>query len=236
MSFLHGALAALLELDRDVLASFNGSESLFADGLALVLTSAWTWLPLYASLLYLVVKNNEARQVALVAGCVALCLAISDGVADFLAKPLVARPRPLLDPVFGSMVQTVEGFEASGPYGFFSAHASNTFSVALFFSLLVRDRAFGTAMVLWSLLNCWTRLYLGAHYPSDILAGLAWGAVAGGVSYAVWIRAYLGISSGFNYISSRYTSTGYNRSDLDMVLLVLVLTLLYAIIRALVCA
>lgn len=227
-------MQTLIEIDRNILAFFNGSDSLFLDNLAVVLTSGLTWIPLYLSLLYVVIKNNDTmKQIMLVIGCVALCIVISDGVTDFIVKPLVARFRPSHDPLIKYSVDIVNGLRDT-KYGFFSAHAANTFCLAVFFSLLIRDRTFITAMILWSLVNCWTRMYLGLHYPGDILVGLVWGAVVGFFVYFIYIKSYLRMYQDFNYISSQYTSTGYNRIDIDIILLVMVLTLLFAIIKSLI--
>ena len=226
-------MQTLFEIDREILAFFNGSGSLFVDNLAVVLTSGLTWIPLYVSLLYIVIRNNETmRQIMLVIGCVLLCVVMSDGVADFIVKPLVGRFRPSNEPLIKYAVEVVDGVRGT-QYGFFSAHASNTFCIAMFFSLLVRKKSFVAAMVLWSLVNCWTRMYLGLHYPSDIAAGLLWGGVVGAVVYFIYLKSYLRMYPDFNYVSSQYTSTGYNRIDIDAVLLVLTLTLLYAVMRAL---
>lgn len=224
----------LMELDKSVLAFFNGSESLFLDNLVLVLTSGLTWIPLYVSLLYVVIKNNETmKQIMLVIGCVLLCIFLLDGITDFIVKPLVARQRPTYDPLMKYSIDVVNDARATG-YSFFSAHAANTFGIALFFSLLIRNKTFVIAIISWSLVNCWTRLYLGVHYPSDILVGLLWGTLVGFIVYYIYLRAYLKMSPAFNYISSQYTSTGYNHADIDVVLLVLTLTFVYAVIRALI--
>lgn len=227
-------MQTLTDIDQSILAFFNGSDSLFVDNLAVILTSGLTWIPLYLSLLYVVIKNNETmKQIMLVIGCVILSIVLSDGVADFIAKPMVERLRPSNDPLIKYTVNVVEGIRGNS-YSFFSAHASNTFCIAMFFSLLVRNKVFVVTMVSWSLINCWTRMYLGLHYPSDILVGLIWGGVSGSLAYYIYIKSYLRIYKDFNYISSRYTSTGYNRFDADIVLLVLILTLLFAITKALI--
>ena len=227
-------MQTLTDIDRSILAFFNGSDSLFVDNLAVILTSGLTWIPLYLSLLYVVIKNNETmKQIMLVIGCVILSIVLSDGVADFIAKPMFERLRPSNDPLIKYTVNVVEGIRGNS-YSFFSAHASNTFCIAMFFSLLVRNKVFVVTMVSWSLINCWTRMYLGLHYPSDILVGLIWGGVSGSLAYYIYIKSYLRIYKDFNYISSRYTSTGYNRFDADFVLLVLILTLLFAITKALI--
>lgn len=227
-------MQTLTDIDRSVLAFFNGSDSLFVDNLAVILTSGLTWIPLYLSLLYVVIKNNDTmKQIMLVVGCVILSIILSDGMADFIVKPMVERLRPSNDPFIKYTVNVVNDMRGSS-YSFFSAHASNTFCIAMFFSLLVRNKVFVITMVSWSLVNCWTRMYLGLHYPSDILAGLVWGGISGSLAYYVYIKSYLHIYKDFNYISSRYTSTGYNRFDADIVLLVLILTLLFAITKALI--
>ena len=227
-------MQTLTDIDRSVLAFFNGSDSLFVDNLAVILTSGLTWIPLYLSLLYVIIKNNDTmKQIMLVVGCVILSIILSDGMADFIVKPMVERLRPSNDPFIKYTVNVVNDMRGSS-YSFFSAHASNTFCVAMFFSLLVRNKVFVITMVSWSLVNCWTRMYLGLHYPSDILAGLVWGGISGSLAYYVYIKSYLHIYKDFNYISSRYTSTGYNRFDADIVLLVLILTLLFAITKALI--
>ena len=172
------------------------------------------------------------KQIMLVVGCVCLCVLISDGVVDYIVKPMVGRLRPSHDPVIKYSIDIVNGIRDT-KYGFFSAHASNTFCIAVFFSLLVRNAKFVVAMISWSLLNCWTRMYLGVHYPSDIFVGLLWGGLVGAFVYYIYIKSYFRMHSDFNYISSKYTSTGYNQMDIDIVLLVLVLTLLYAVIMAL---
>ncbi|MGN1375972.1 MAG: phosphatase PAP2 family protein [Prevotella sp.] len=221
-------------IDHDLLFLLNGSDSLFVDNLALLLTSGITWIPIYVSLLYVIIKNNDTmKQIMLVLACVILCIILSDGVADFIVKPLVARERPSYDHAIKYSVKIVNDMRGSG-YSFFSAHASNTMSIAMFVSLLMRDRRLVITMFVWSLINCWTRLYLGVHYPTDILAGMLWGLFTGVCAYIVYFRAYLKMYPGFNYISSQYTKTGYNRNDIDLVLVVFIMSLLYCIIRALI--
>ncbi|MBR1388541.1 MAG: phosphatase PAP2 family protein [Prevotella sp.] len=225
-------METLIELDKQLLLTLNGSESLYYDMLMRTLTNAWTWVPLYISLFYIVLKNNEnVQKILLVVACAGLCVLLAGTVDDAIVKPLVARWRPTHDPQIGLSVDIVDGYRG-GRYGFFSAHASNTFSIAIFFCWLVRSRLLSLALVLWSLLNCWTRLYLGVHYPGDILVGLTWGAIVGSIVYYVYRRSSRRFSTGMSFTSTHYTSTGYERSDADVPVSVLVLTLLYALIRA----
>jgi undecaprenyl-diphosphatase len=227
-------ISSLLELDYRIFDALNGSGSLFLDGVMTTLTSGLTWIPLYISLLYLIIKNNETMaQIMLIVGCCFLCIFFADGITDFIVKPIVARWRPSNDPYIKYTVDVVNNVRG-GNYGFFSAHAANTFSIALFFSFLVRNKVFNFCLLTWSLINCYTRIYLGLHYPSDILCGLLWGSVVAIIVYVIYHKIYAKISPKLNYISTQYTSTGYSLTDIDMVISILMFTYSYAIIRALI--
>lgn len=226
----------IIEFDRQLLLGVNGSSSLFIDGLAVVLTAPSTWIPLYVALFYLVMRNNEsARQIILVVAGALLCILLAGTLDDTLVKPLVARWRPTHDPAIGMLVDTVNNYRG-GKYGFFSAHAANTFSIAIYFCLMVRSRVLSTAMILWSLVNCWTRMYLGVHFPGDIVCGLLWGAVVGTVIALVCTRLKKRLDGPQSFISSQYTSTGYLRYDVNIVMNVLMLTMCYVVIKACVTA
>jgi undecaprenyl-diphosphatase len=222
----------LIDLDKQLLLWFNGSPSLYLDTLVRTLTNALTWIPFYLTLFFIVIKNNEnVQKILLVVGSAALCVVLAGTIDDTIVKPTVARWRPTHDPQIGLLVDIVDGYRG-GNYGFFSAHAANTFSIAIFFWWLVRSRLLTCAMVIWSLTNCWTRLYLGVHYPGDILVGLCWGAFAGSVAYWLYQRFARHFSTGMNFTSTHYTKTGYLRSDIDIPVSMLVFTLLYALFRA----
>ena len=178
----------IIQFDKQLLLLVNGSDSSFLDSVVMTLTNAKTWIPLYLSLLYVVIKTNRQwREVLLILAAAGLCVLLAGTVDDTIVKPLVARWRPTHDPQIGSLVDVVDGYRG-GSYGFFSAHASNTFSIALFFSLLMRQRVLVVSLVLWSLVNCWTRLYLGVHYPGDITVGLLWGGFVGWLVYRLYCR------------------------------------------------
>lgn len=227
----------IIQMDKQLLLAINGSNSLFVDYLAKTLTTAATWIPLYVSLFYVVVKNNDNfRRIICILACAGLCVLFAGTVDDLLVKPIVARLRPTHDFQIGMLVDTVDGYRG-GKYGFFSAHAANTFSIAVFFSLLMRSRLVTLLLVGWSLTNCWTRLYLGVHYPLDILCGLLWGGSVGTGIY--FLYRYVDrrlLHSENDYVSSKYTSSGYRYSDIYIVALVLSLTLIYCILRSLILA
>ena len=171
-------------------------------------------------------------QISLVIGMALLAIVLSEGMADLIVKPLVARLRPIHDTLMQDSVQVVNNYRAEG-YSFFSAHASNTMAVAVFFSLLVKDRLFACILITWALINCWTRLYLGVHYPSDIIVGVMWGSVSGLFAYTIFnkIKDTRRLSVSDNAAT---TDMAYRRSDINRVICVMALLVIFAIIFSLI--
>ena len=224
------------DMDMQVLSIFNGSDNIMLDQMVQILTSGLTWIPLYVMLFFVVMRNNETMgQIALVVGSAILCVLFADGLVDGIIKQLAERWRPSNDPTFKYMVQVVDDIRLKG-YSFCSAHAANTMSLAVFFSLLIRSKLLTITLVIWSLINCWTRLYLGVHYPSDILCGMIIGIIVGILVYLLYYKIYLRISPKINYISNQYTSTGYDHDDIDKAMVILMLTLVYVVTRSVVMA
>lgn len=222
------------DMDMQVLSIFNGSDNIMLDQMVQILTSGLTWIPLYVMLFFVVMRNNETMgQIALVVGSAIFCVLFADGLVDGIIKQLAERWRPSNDPTFKYMVQVVDDIRLKG-YSFCSAHAANTMSLAVFFSLLIRSKMLTITLVIWSLINCWTRLYLGVHYPSDILCGMMIGIIVGILVYLLYYKIYLRISPKINYISNQYTSTGYDHDDIDKAMVILMLTLVYVVTRSVV--
>ena len=224
------------DMDMQVLSLFNGSDNIMLDQMVQILTSGLTWIPLYVMLFFVVMRNNETMgQIALVVGSAIFCVLFADGLVDGIIKQLAERWRPSNDPSFKYMVQVVDDIRPKG-YSFCSAHAANTMSLAVFFSLLIRRKMLTITLVIWSLINCWTRLYLGVHYPSDILCGMIIGIIVGILVYLLYYKIYLRISPKINYISNQYTSTGYDHDDIDKAMVILMLTLVYVVTRSVIMA
>lgn len=222
------------DMDMQVLSIFNGSDNIMLDQMVQILTSGLTWIPLYVMLFFVVMRNNETMgQIALVVGSAIFCVLFADGLVDGIIKQLAERWRPSNDPTFKYMVQVVDDIRPKG-YSFCSAHAANTMSLAVFFSLLIRSKMLTITLAIWSLINCWTRLYLGVHYPSDILCGMIIGIIVGILVYLLYYKIYLRISPKINYISNQYTSTGYDHDDIDKAMVILMLTLVYVVTRSVV--
>lgn len=217
-------------IDKLGIDLFFGSDSAILDQVALMLTNAYVWIPMFIALFILIIKNNDnVQQIFLVMGSIALCVFLASGTANLLVKPLVERVRPCNDPEYMYLAQ-IAGNMHSKDFSFFSSHAANTMAVATFFTFLTRSFLLSITLYAWSLINMWTRLYLGQHFLTDVLAGLVWGIVAACVAYAVFYSIYRNMSTGKKYVSTQYTVTGYSYLDVDVVVSIFFLTLCCSLI------
>lgn len=224
---------SITQFDLWLMPIMGGAHSPMLDQFALILTSGWTWVVMYIVMLFIVIKNNETMgQILLAVLSVAFLMLLSDGMADGVVKPICQRLRPINDPDVRPMLEIVSGI-SSKTYSFFSAHAANTFALCTFFSLLTRSLWATGGLMLWAMINCWTRVYLGMHYPSDIFVGMLWGIVSGVLAYIGYKTIYNRISPKLHFISSQYTSSGYAFSDIYLLLNTMLLTIVYAIFRSL---
>lgn len=205
---------SLIHIDQEWLLAINGRHAEWSDMLMWYVSQSATWLPLYALLVGLVVyrfgiqwyrstqntqniqntqntptlsKQKALLRVLIVLAGFAVAVGLSDFVSSGLIKPWVCRLRPTHEPALAGMVHLVNGY-TGGMYGFVSSHAANTMACALLFSLLYRNRYATVGLMLWVALNCYSRMYLGVHYPGDIIGGLLVGAVLATLTYAALRR------------------------------------------------
>ena len=226
-------LQRLIDMDRQVLLALNGSDSLYMDGVMRVYTSTAVWVPVALVLLLVVLKNNSPRIGLLTVLAVALTVVATDQVSSHLLKPLVGRLRPCNDPTIMHLIDTVDGYRSSG-YSFTSSHACNSFGIFAVVSLLIRNRLLSLSLLLWAVINSYSRIYLGVHYPGDILCGALLGAVIGTVVYLIFnfIRHKVEYSS--VRITANYTSSGYLVDDVRMVTAAIYATFVFISIYALI--
>lgn len=226
------AFELIQNIDNSLIVSLHGGNHLFLDSFVTVITSAYTWIPLYISLLLLVIKNNEnARKVFLILVFIFGTLLISNSVNNVIVKPWIARIRPLENPLLSASLPLINGYTAKN-YSFYSSHASNAFLIFAFIACLVRDKVLTTGLFAWAVIIGWTRLYLGVHYPSDVFVGMLMGCMFGLMGYILYFTIYKKISDHLHFISASYTRSGYSFADIDVVLLILVATYIYAAFRA----
>ena len=218
-------LETLLNIDKYLLLSLNGSDSLFWDGCMLVYTSMAVWMPLAFVLLCVLLKNNNIKDFFLLLVLIAVVATLTDQISSGICKPFFARWRPTNDPMLMYAVDVVNETR-EGSYGFTSSHAANSFGIATFIMLLIRNRALSISLIIWASMNAFTRIYLGVHYPGDIICGTLIGIVVGWAVYRlyVYIQNHKRRSSRRDWISNHYTKSGYLVSDVYLFLIVMYAT------------
>ena len=166
-------------IDTQVFLALNGLHAPYFDVFMKLFTGKWIWVPMYAAVLFAVVRNYRWRQTLAVLECVALAITIADQVCATLIRPEVCRLRPSNpENPLSEMVHIVGGYRG-GSYGFPSCHAANSFALASFLTLLFANRKLSLFIFAWAVLNSYSRLYLGVHYPGDLLVGAIIGTAAG---------------------------------------------------------
>ena len=187
----------LMDIDADALLAVNGLHDLFQDAFWWLVTAKWSSALLVLALLWILLHQNR-RHALLVLAMLALAVLVADQVSSGLIKHLVERLRPTHDPSLESMIHVINGYRG-GLYGFVSSHAANFSAIAMLVSLVMRHRLVTISMFGWALLQCYSRMYLGVHYPGDIIGGLAVGMLAGWLVWQLmrWIQHRFNIPNGY---------------------------------------
>ena len=176
----------LSTLDSDLFLYLNGLHVGWMDKVMVLLTDMWAWFPLYLLLIYWAAKQYGKRcwWVFLALGIVVLC---SDQLSSNVCKPYFQRLRPCFNPDFEGLLHLPKGL-AGGRFGFTSSHAANTFAIASFLAPTLRNYKpwAGIMLYLWAFISSYTRIYIGYHYPGDILCGAVLGLLVGLVLWKVF--------------------------------------------------
>lgn len=176
-------LEKILSLDTELLIFLNGLGSETYDGFWLIITKQIYWTPLFLLLLYFIFKKIGAKQSLYLILFIALLITFTDQVTN-LVKNNVQRLRPCSNPEINTIIRVVK---SSSSYSFFSGHASNSMAAAVFlyFNFKRHFKYFGF-LFLWPLIFAYSRIYLGLHYPVDIMCGYLFGTFSGFMFFKIY--------------------------------------------------
>ena len=174
----------LVQLDTELFLYLNNLGSTSWDGFWMFYTTKFNWIPFYAVLAYLMYKRLNTKMFLLTLLVIALMITFTDQITNVFKKVLVMRLRPCHNDEIQGMFRLVKEY-CGGRYGYFSGHASNSMAIAVFTSLMLRAKYkyLPYLMIVWALAMGYSRIYIGVHYPLDVLSGMLFGALSGFLFY-----------------------------------------------------
>ena len=175
-----------IEIDKKALLYFNSVHSPAWDKVMFWISGDKSWIPLYIILLIIIIYKERPYRFIFTILFVALAVTLSDQIS-VLIKNLTERPRPSHDPEIADMVHIVNNYRG-GAFGFVSSHAANFFAVATFLSNQFKRFRWNVLLFFWAALIAYSRVYLGVHYPLDMICGATLGALIGILCYLLKVR------------------------------------------------
>ena len=177
-------LDELLKYDTELFLFLNNLGNTSWDGFWRFVTEKWSSIPLYAFLLYLVFKHYGWKGTLVIIVCVALMITATDQIAS-LFKYGIKRPRPCKVEELQLLMRYVA--DGCGRFGYFSAHAASSMAAAVFLGLSLQKwyKYLPFLLLLWAVITGYSRIYLGVHYPLDVISGMAFGGLTGWLFYLI---------------------------------------------------
>lgn len=169
--------------DQQLFLFLNSLNSPFFDQVMWIISAVYIWIPLYLAILVALAMKYK-KKILVIILMIILAITLSDQISVII-KNSVHRLRPSHDPALSGIVHIVKDYRG-GLYGFVSSHAANSFMVAVFSLLLLRKRWFTWCILLWALVVSYSRIYLGVHYPGDVICGSLLGASIGWCIFALY--------------------------------------------------
>jgi len=174
-----------LQFERNLFFSMNGSNSTFLDNFFYVCTYPWTWLIFYLCFLWVFTYKKNWKEIVCTLIAIGLVILLCDRISSDFFKPVFHRLRPTHHPDFMNHVKTVFNYRG-GNYGFISGHAANSFGLATFFALIFRNKFFTWTIFIYALLISYSRIYIGVHFVSDVVAGAVVGMLIAICIYLIY--------------------------------------------------
>ncbi|MCK5838663.1 MAG: phosphatase PAP2 family protein [Bacteroidales bacterium] len=169
----------LITWDKELFLFLNSHHNSFWDFVMWWMSNKLVWIPVYAYFIYLIIKSYKKKSLIIII-FVALLITLTDQVSVHLFKEVFLRLRPCHDPSLASFVHIVND-KCGGQFGFVSSHAANYFGIALFMILFFgrKVRNFSWLVLLWVAGIGYSRIYLGVHFPGDVIGGALLGSFFG---------------------------------------------------------
>ncbi|MEQ8714292.1 MAG: phosphatase PAP2 family protein [Cyclobacteriaceae bacterium] len=166
----------LSQIDHELFVLLNSLHHPILDRVMVFFSAKLVWAPLYLFLIYWLFRTFKKKGIIYLVAAL-LAVAATDQLTSSLMKPGFERLRPCHDPSLTDSIRIVDG--CGGKYGFASGHAANTFMLAIFFVTLFRGNRHFFWLVLWAGIVAYSRIYLGVHFPGDVLVGAMLGSLIG---------------------------------------------------------
>ena len=182
---------------------------------------------MYLCVLYVIFKNKRKEFIFITLSFIAVVV-LSDQLSSGLIKPLVERLRPSHEPTLSGLVHLVNGY-TGGRFGFVSSHAANSFGFAMLSALVFRYKPYTFFIFLWALVNSYSRIYLGVHYPLDVICGAALGIFLAAFVHILlyYIKKFY---TGFNYKrigGINISASGFEYKDIRLIIFFMLLTVVF---------